>query len=226
MQTIPPATCTCSLWTCAIENEPIVTPTKAVVDARALPVQEDVKFGLQLINMDYFHSFSYGYPSMETACCVLLPYPTMPLYLWPSMLTTQSSFPERSLMPPSLPILPPVPIQPPQTAPGVPSPHRTLTDEDRRQIYQDHEKYHAAYPCNFCWMAYENAHLSLPCRYIPVSNQPLWYQNNTRQGLGEHQIQNSLHLTGKSTCSLKELLPIASQSSVNQFIDRNRSFQG
>ncbi|CRG85781.1 hypothetical protein PISL3812_02796 [Talaromyces islandicus] len=111
-----------------------------------------------------FHGFSYGSPPivpMEPAYSMSVPPPystlqlTMPSHPWPSMLTTQSSFPEAALSPapaPTLSIPQPVPIRPSQSTPtaptppsassvpSAPTPRRTLTDEDRRRMCQYHEE--------------------------------------------------------------------------------------
>ena len=98
-----------------------------------------------------FHGFTYGASPimpMEPAYSMSIPQPytsqqllplTMPSQ-WPSMLTTQASFP-------SVP-LPPVPmssmatLHPIHTAqiPTPPTPRRTLTDADRRRMCMYHEE--------------------------------------------------------------------------------------
>ncbi|EED20100.1 conserved hypothetical protein [Talaromyces stipitatus ATCC 10500] len=101
-----------------------------------------------------FHGFSYGSSPimpLEPAYSMSIPPPystinlTMPAHPWPSMLTTQSPFPETSLSPaptPTLSIPQPVPIRPLHTtpAPSAPTPRRTLTDEDRRRMCLYHEE--------------------------------------------------------------------------------------
>lgn len=111
-----------------------------------------------------FHGFSYGSPPimpMEPAYSMSVPPPystlqlSMPSHPWPSMLTTQSGFPENTLSPappPTLSIPQPVPIRPSQSTPAAPTPpsassvpsaptpRRTLTDEDRRRMCQYHEE--------------------------------------------------------------------------------------
>lgn len=101
-----------------------------------------------------FHSFGYGSSPimpMEPAYSMSIPPPysalhlTMPSPPWPSMLTTQSAFPESTLSPtpaPTLSIPQPPPLRPIHTAPTAvgPTPRRTLTDEDRRRMCLYHEE--------------------------------------------------------------------------------------
>lgn len=111
-----------------------------------------------------FHGFNYG-PSpimpVEPSYPISIPPPytslhtslhlTMPSHPWPSMLTTQSSFPESTLSSapapaPTLSIPQPPPIRPIHTSPTShgPTPRRTLTDEDRRRMCLYHEEHKTA----------------------------------------------------------------------------------
>lgn len=104
-------------------------------------------------SMPDYHGF--GYPSpimpMEPSYSMSIPPPyaslplTMPSHPWPSMLTTQSHFPEATLPPTPIPtsISPPAPVHPIRTSNG-PTPRRTLTDEDRRRMCLYHEENRSA----------------------------------------------------------------------------------
>lgn len=111
-----------------------------------------------------YPSFGYGPSSvmpMEPSYSMSIPPPYTPLHLtmptppWPSMLTSQSNFPETVLTP----ALPPPPPPPPLTIPphpvtarpsqqtpvsGGPTPRRTLTDDDRRRMCLYHEEHKGA----------------------------------------------------------------------------------
>ncbi|PGH08817.1 hypothetical protein AJ80_07776 [Polytolypa hystricis UAMH7299] len=103
--------------------------------------------------MSEFHSFAYGSSPimpLEPAYSMSIPQPYAPQQLlplttpsqWPSMLTTQSSYPPVPLpplpMPSSMPALHPIHTAPPIST--APTPRRTLTDADRRRMCLYHEE--------------------------------------------------------------------------------------
>ncbi|RLL96635.1 hypothetical protein CFD26_104367 [Aspergillus turcosus] len=104
------------------------------------------------MNPDY-SAFGYGVMPLDTPYGVSIPPPyaslplTMPSSTWPSMLTTQSQFPEQGLPPVPIPAsaAPVTPIQPPRkSSTSGSTPRRTLTDEDRRRMCLYHEEHKTA----------------------------------------------------------------------------------